>query len=116
MYRALCTLKNPATIDIMKRLNIPTGFTVNQKTPLRVLHRRPLLTRPRQIFNVKAYIYEKNSKIIIIDVTTQAGAYIKELIHGEFGRTSPSISSIIGQDIDIVALDVIEIDLNWPPL
>lgn len=51
---------------------------------------------------------------MILDITTQAGAYIKELIHGEFGRTIPSISSIIAQDIDIIALDVIAIDLVWP--
>lgn len=30
------------------------------------------------------------------------------------GRTSPSISSIIGQYIDIIALDVNGIDLDWP--
>lgn len=52
--------------------------------------------------------------MVILDIVTQAGAYIKELIHGEFGRTSPSISTVIGQSIDIVALDVNAIDLNWP--
>lgn len=47
-------------------------------------------------------------------MVTQAGTYVKELVHGEFGRTSPSIASIIGQEIDIVALDVIAIELDWP--
>lgn len=61
MYRALCTLNHPATADVINQLNIPAGFTVNQKTPLRVLHRRPLLTRLRQIFSVKAYIHESKS-------------------------------------------------------
>lgn len=51
----------------------------------------------------------------MLDFITGAGTYIKEFIHGDFGRTSPSISSIIGQDIDIVALDVNAIDLQWPP-
>lgn len=51
----------------------------------------------------------------MLDITTGAGTYIKEFIHGDFGRTIPSISSIIGQDIDIVALDVNAIDLQWPP-
>lgn len=55
-----------------------------------------------------------NPKIVVIDIVTQAGAYIKELIHGEFGRTQPSISTILGQKIDIVALDVNAVDLNWP--
>lgn len=52
--------------------------------------------------------------MVILDVVTQAGTYIKELVHGEFGRTHPSISSIIGTEIDIVALDVNAIDLDWP--
>jgi tRNA pseudouridine synthase 10 len=46
---------------------------------------------------------------------TQAGTYVKELVTGEFGRTTPSIASIIGQFIDIIALDVVAIDLDWPP-
>lgn len=58
--------------------------------------------------------FTENPKVLILDVATQAGTYIKEMVHGEFGRTSPSISSIIGQEIDIVALDVNAIDLDWP--
>lgn len=53
-------------------------------------------------------------KLIILDVTTQAGTYVKEMVHGEFGRSRPSIQSIIGQEIDIIALDVMSIDLDWP--
>lgn len=45
---------------------------------------------------------------------TQAGTYVKEFVHGEFNRTTPSISSIIQREIDIVALDVNGIDLDWP--
>lgn len=45
---------------------------------------------------------------------TQAGTYVKELVHGEFGRTAPSIASIIEHDIDIIALDVNAIELDWP--
>lgn len=52
--------------------------------------------------------------MVILDLVTQAGTYIKELVHGEFGRTSPSISSIIDREIDIVELDVNGIDLDWP--
>lgn len=70
-------------------------------------------------FNIsKAFVIlplsEDNHKIIVLDVTTQAGTYIKEMVHGEFGRTQPSICSIIGQEIDIVTLDVVDIDLDWP--
>jgi tRNA pseudouridine synthase 10 len=50
----------------------------------------------------------------VLDIVTQAGTYVKELVHGEFGRTEPSISSIIGAEIDIAALDVMNIDLDFP--
>lgn len=55
-YRALCVLKTPANVELIKRLDIPNGFLVQQQTPLRVVHRRPLLTRPRQIFSLKGFI------------------------------------------------------------
>lgn len=56
MYRALCILNEPATVEILKKLNICQPFTVNQWTPLRVLHRRPLHLRPRTIYNVTTYV------------------------------------------------------------
>lgn len=56
-YRALCVLDVPVTVDIIQKLQIPDGFLVQQQTPLRVLHRRPLLTRPRQIYSVKGFLH-----------------------------------------------------------
>lgn len=40
-------------------------------------------------------------------VCTQAGTYIKEFVHGDFGRTKPSLGELLGGvSIDILALDV----------
>ncbi|XP_017003982.2 putative tRNA pseudouridine synthase Pus10 [Drosophila takahashii] len=114
-YRALCALKEPVSVEILEKLQILKSFDIQQKTPIRVLHRRPLHTRPRTIYSVKAMVQRGNPKALVIDIVTQAGTYIKELVHGEFGRTTPSLSSIIGQPIDIQALDVVGIDLDWPP-
>lgn len=113
-YRALCLLQEPITVDVLEKLNLPQGFEIQQKTPIRVLHRRPLHTRPRTIYSLKAWAKRDNTKVIIVDIVSQAGTYIKELVHGEFGRTTPSLSSIIGKPIDIIALDVVGIDLDWP--
>lgn len=67
-------------------------------------------------FKLTRFIQIKTGKsnLVVIDVVTQAGTYVKELVHGEFNRTIPSISSIIGKEIDIIALDVMNIDLNFP--
>ncbi|KXJ72497.1 hypothetical protein RP20_CCG017875 [Aedes albopictus] len=113
-YRALCVLDCPVTLEVLKSLNIADPFVIEQWTPLRVLHRRPLLPRPRTIHSVKAFACRNNERAIVVDVVTQAGTYIKELVHGDFGRTKPSLRSIIGQPIDIHALDVMAIDLDWP--
>ncbi|XP_055919150.1 putative tRNA pseudouridine synthase Pus10 [Eupeodes corollae] len=113
-YRALCVLERPITVEVLKKLDMPNGFEIEQITPIRVLHRRPLHPRPRMIYSTKAWVDNKNPKILIIDIISQAGTYIKELVHGDFGRTTPSFASIIGQPIDIIALDVVGIDLDWP--
>lgn len=52
---------------------------------------------------------------LVLDIVTQAGTYVKELVHGEFNRTWPSIATIIEKSIDITSLDVMNIDLNFPP-
>lgn len=115
VYRALCVLRKPATVDLMERLNSTDGFDVEQWTPLRVLHRRTLMRRPRRVYSVQAHVHKENRCQLVLDIVTQAGTYVKELVHGEFGRTEPSIRSRIGQWIDIVALDVVSIQLDWPP-
>lgn len=114
-YRALCQIDIKVTVDILKRLDFQNGFEIQQKTPIRVLHRRPLHTRPRVVHSLKATVCRQHKNLIILDIVTQAGTYIKELVHGEFGRTMPSVASLIGQNIDIISLDVVEIDLDWPP-
>jgi len=45
--------------------------------------------------------------IFRISVTTQAGTYVKEFVHGDFGRTVPNLREILEvPDLDIIALDV----------
>lgn len=55
IYRALCTINDDLTVEILEKLNIETEFEIQQWTPLRVLHRRTLMKRPRTIFSVKAH-------------------------------------------------------------
>lgn len=49
---------------------------------------------------------------------TQAGTYVKEFVHGDFGRTRPSLSDLLGVkcgEVDILELDVEGVDMEWPP-
>lgn len=42
-----------------------------------------------------------------LDIKAQAGTYIKEFVHGDFGRTQPNLGQLLGGVcVDILALDV----------
>ena len=41
-----------------------------------------------------------------------AGTYIKELVHGDLGRTTPSIGEILKTEADILQLDVANVFEN----
>ncbi|KAJ2943274.1 hypothetical protein O0L34_g12079 [Tuta absoluta] len=89
-------------------------ITLQQKTPIRVLHRRPLLTRTRRILELEAKQIPDQPQLFWVRLVTEAGTYVKEWAHGELGRTTPSLSSALGARSDILALDVAAVDLPWP--
>lgn len=57
--------------------------------------------------------------VISFSVVTQAGTYVKEFVHSDFGRTRPSVGTLLGFEltdgISILELDVEGVDLEWPP-
>ncbi|VDP75050.1 unnamed protein product [Schistosoma mattheei] len=52
--------------------------------------------------------------MFILEIRCEAGTYVKELVHGDLGRCNPSLASIFGCQLDILALDVIGVELDWP--
>ena len=42
----------------------------------------------------------------ILEVWASAGTYIKEFVHGDLGRTTPNVGSLLGKEVDILQLDV----------
>ena len=48
-------------------------------------------------------------------MVSEAGTYIKEFVHGDFGRTVPSVSTIMGNRCDMLQLDVANVTKAWPP-
>jgi tRNA pseudouridine(54/55) synthase len=87
-----------------------TGLKILQKTPLRVLHRRTEQTREKTMYSLKGE--RLNDHFAIFTLHASAGAYIKEFVHGDFGRTSPCFSDVVfGKHVrcDILQLDVLEV-------
>jgi tRNA pseudouridine synthase 10 len=81
--------------------------TINQKTPSRVLHRRADLVRKRQVREIKL----KRIKGLVYEITVrgEAGLYVKELVTGDRGRTSPSVSGLLKAPAEVLELDVLRI-------
>ena len=98
----------------MTSLNSLKELELKQKTPVRVLHRRHLATRVRQVYDLELKRTSEDN-YFQLDVSTQAGTYIKELVHSDIGRTEPSLRTMLGLPIDIVELDVMSVNLDWPP-
>jgi len=82
-----------------------TNATVNQQTPLRVLHRRSNRVREKHIYEAK--IKRLTPKRIEMRVRCQGGLYIKELITSDEGRTNPSVAKIVGAKAEPLELDVL---------
>ncbi len=82
---------------------------IHQRTPNRVSHRRADKIRKKIIYQINGKYIKPNLFEFIIE--TQGGTYIKELISGDEGRTTPSFSEIFKTKLICKGLDVLEISL-----
>ncbi|MBI4416599.1 MAG: tRNA pseudouridine(54/55) synthase Pus10, partial [Euryarchaeota archaeon] len=78
-----------------------------QRTPVRVSHRRADLVRERVLRDVSLVEAEGREGILL--VTAEAGTYVKEALHGDAGRTEPSLAGLYGTPCEVLALDVVRI-------
>ncbi|KAI6660444.1 hypothetical protein LOD99_14030 [Oopsacas minuta] len=99
-----------------KQINILNGtrdIKLEQRTPIRVLHRRSLATRDKIVYTMSAKL--RDNGFVDINLVTQSGTYIKEFVHGDMGRTQPNLRELLGiPDLDIIELDVLNVALEWP--
>jgi len=91
--------------EIRSALKSIEGKVIYQRTPLRVSHRRPDRVRERKVY--EARLVKREGPLAVIRVVGDAGLYIKELMHGDGGRTNPSLAGLLGKDVKVKYLDVI---------
>ncbi len=89
--------------------NIFENKKLHQRTPYRVSHRRSDKVREKLIYKIEGKLIKPNLYEFIIE--TQGGTYIKELINGDEGRTTPSFSEIFKTPLECKELDVLEISV-----
>uniref|UniRef100_A0AAQ6AAN1 tRNA pseudouridine synthase Pus10 n=1 Tax=Amphiprion ocellaris TaxID=80972 RepID=A0AAQ6AAN1_AMPOC len=112
-YTALVWTQKPIQTEDIAFIDDIKELTLDQKTPLRVLHRRALAIRQRVIHSMCTRFLDPHH--FYLGLKTQAGTYIKEFVHGDFGRTKPNLCQLLKMDTDILELDVESVDVDWPP-
>lgn len=107
-YYAKCCSQHAVSFEELEEINSKfKPFKIEQQTPIRVLHRRSLCTRTRMIHELKLTLDPTDDHLFNLEITTESGTYIKEFVHSDFGRTSPSLKDFMATGIlDILTLDV----------
>ena len=100
-------LPDKATIlSVIKKLE---GVNLAQRAPERVAHRRADLVRRRKVIETRdASVETDASGNLAVEFTLrcESGTYVKETVHGDDGRTQPSIASLIKAKCTVEWLDV----------
>jgi tRNA pseudouridine(54/55) synthase len=104
-YGCLCWSEKsvPSTNEELLRRLGTFPLELNQKTPLRVLHRRANTIRTRNVMSCRAHRIDDHH--FRLQISTSAGTYVKEFVHGDLGRTVPSVSTLLDCNTDILELD-----------
>ena len=99
----------PEAEFIKETIDKLAGVKLFQRTPERVAHRRADLIRKRTVFETSKPIIETMPDgVLEVEFTLrcESGTYVKETVHGDGGRTQPSLSSLIKAKCDVIWLDV----------
>ncbi|MAR94271.1 MAG: hypothetical protein CMA45_04260 [Euryarchaeota archaeon] len=103
------TFELPDNDFIIKSIASLEGVKLAQRTPERVAHRRADLVRRRTVFEVHQPVIEimdDGSREIEVTMRCESGTYVKETVHGDSGRTQPSIASLLKAKCEVIWLDV----------
>jgi tRNA pseudouridine synthase 10 len=109
-YRAVVRSASgtPLPADAAARLAPLSGAEIRQRTPERVERRRADKVRVRRVLAVGVVARETSGLVAV--VRTEPGTYLKELVSGDGGRTSPSFAEVLGQPCFCEELDVLSAD------
>ena len=111
-YRARVACDGAPPLDAQSRVLALADSTIAQLSPTRVAKKRgPSTLRRRRILDAR-WLGEADGEWLL-EVRAEAGAYIKELVSGDDGRTRPSVTELLGLPCRCTALDVIGV--HWQP-
>lgn len=88
-------------------LSVSVAQPIAQRTPERVVHRRADTLRHRRVLTAEAV--RMDGDVAELRVTAEAGTYVKEWVHGDGGRTTPSLAERLGVRCEVLELDVLDV-------
>ncbi|MEM3038039.1 MAG: tRNA pseudouridine(54/55) synthase Pus10 [Thermoplasmata archaeon] len=105
-YRVMVEFSEPVSYaKLLNALDSLRQVPIEQRTPTRVSHRRADKVRTRFVKEIE--LEGLNANTATIAIRTSSGTYIKELIHGDEGRTKPSLAELLAVNVSVRQLDVI---------
>ena len=108
VYRALVKCDDDIREEDLEKLQ--SLHMIQQRTPIRVSHRRADKIREKEVKNIEAKLID--SKTFEMIIKTEGGLYIKELISSDEGRSNPSVTEVLGTQAICAELDVIEVGIK----
>ncbi|MFB6283221.1 MAG: tRNA pseudouridine(54/55) synthase Pus10 [Halobacteria archaeon] len=110
---------------------------VEQRTPERVNHRRADKIRERNVLDAELLAKEKvaagdstreevpeshdgyesgsaEGDLVAVEFECEGGLYVKELVSGDNGRTEPSLTDLVGVEMEVDDLDVVDVVGDFP--
>ena len=111
-YRAFCKFleSRPSEEQIQGLSEAFQNMTLEQRTPQRVSQRRADLVRKRTVRHM--LVESARDDGLILNIRSESGTYIKELVSSDEGRTVPSITEYFGVPCVCAELDVLEIHID----
>lgn len=107
----LPTVDRVSNEEILQIIENLAGVKLAQRTPDRVSHRRADLVRRRTVYETNNPIIEEIDGDTFVEFTLrcESGTYVKETVHGDSGRTQPSVAALIKSRCEVMWLDVADI-------
>jgi tRNA pseudouridine synthase 10 len=105
------TTEFPDVKTITEILEGMEGCVLDQRTPKRVAHRRADKIRKRSVISVSEIAVEIVDGVpeVEVNLRCESGTYVKETVHGDGGRTNPSVSGLLEARCEVMWLDVADI-------
>lgn len=110
-YLAHCITETTVTPEqVQQAADSLVDTVLNQRTPQRVAHRRADLVRNRTVHHITVEDQpDAEGTRFSLRVLAESGTYIKEMVSGDDGRTTPSFADRLGVPVKVEFLDVVAI-------